>query len=223
VAGRHRRQGPTKASPATSAQTKGSIGYVEYAYAKAEQAHLHQDDQQGGQGRRRRPPEAVQAAAADADWKSSSRAIGVILANQPGGGKFVADGGRDLDPDLQERRKPERTGRHQPNASKFFAWAVRQGPRRWPKALDYVRCPSEAVVVQDIHEDVSRRTSRTASGKPLYAPTALKTQVTGLAVLAGARPSPGREWRRSRRSPKWQLNGASAAGVTVRGLARRPS
>ena len=34
------------------AQTKGSIGYVEYAYAHAEQADAHQDDQQGRQDRR---------------------------------------------------------------------------------------------------------------------------------------------------------------------------
>ena len=45
-------------------QTKGSIGYVEYAYAKQNKLTLHQDDQQGRQGGE--PTiEAFQAAAAE--------------------------------------------------------------------------------------------------------------------------------------------------------------
>ena len=49
------------------ANTKGSIGYVEYCLRQAEQADDHQHDQQGRQGRRA-DREGVQAAAANADW-----------------------------------------------------------------------------------------------------------------------------------------------------------
>jgi phosphate transport system substrate-binding protein len=64
------------------AQTKGSIGYVEYAYAL--QNKLTYTKMVNKDGKTVTPTsEAFQAAAAGADWKSKP-GFGVILANQPG-------------------------------------------------------------------------------------------------------------------------------------------
>ena len=64
------------------AQTKGSIGYVEYAYAK--QNNLVYTKMINRDGKTVAPTSATfQAAAAHADWKSAP-GFGVILANQPG-------------------------------------------------------------------------------------------------------------------------------------------
>ena len=64
------------------AQTKGSIGYVEYAYAKQNKLTLTKMINKAG---KTVVPtaETFQAAAANADWKSQP-GYGVILANQPG-------------------------------------------------------------------------------------------------------------------------------------------
>ena len=64
------------------AQTKGAIGYVEYAYAK--QNKLAHTNMINKAGKTVAPTsETFQAAAANADWKSQP-GYGVILANQPG-------------------------------------------------------------------------------------------------------------------------------------------
>src|SRR5437868_11287760 len=68
------------------ANTKGSIGYVEYAYAK--QNKLTFTKMVNKAGKSVSPTsEAFQAAAASADWKSQP-GYGVILANQPGDGSW---------------------------------------------------------------------------------------------------------------------------------------
>ena len=80
-------------------KTKGSIGYVEYAYAK--QNKLTYTKMVNKAGKTVSPTsEAFQAAAANADWKSQP-GYGVILANQPGDAVLADDGG-DLDPALQD-------------------------------------------------------------------------------------------------------------------------
>ena len=64
------------------AQTKGSIGYVEYAYAK--QNKLTHAKMVNKDGKAVAPSsETFQAAAANADWNSKP-GYGVIFANQPG-------------------------------------------------------------------------------------------------------------------------------------------
>jgi len=63
-------------------QTKGSIGYVEYAYAK--QNKMTYTKMVNKDGKTIAPTgEAFQAAAANADWNSAP-GFGLILANQPG-------------------------------------------------------------------------------------------------------------------------------------------
>ena len=91
-------------------QTKGSIGYVEYAYAL--QNKLTFTKMINKAGKTVSPTSAAfQAAAANADWKSQP-GYGVILANQPGDA-VVADDRRDLDPGLQAA---VRSGRHRRGA-----------------------------------------------------------------------------------------------------------
>ena len=81
------------------AQTAGSIGYVEYAYAK--QNKLTYTDMMNKDGKKVAPTsEAFAAAAANADWESVP-GYGVILADQPGA-EHLADDRCDLDPDVQE-------------------------------------------------------------------------------------------------------------------------
>ena len=79
-------------------QTKGSIGYVEYAYAL--QNKLVFTKMVNKDGKTVAPTsEAFQAAAANADWNSVP-GYGVILANQPGA-RIVADDGGDVHPHPQ--------------------------------------------------------------------------------------------------------------------------
>ncbi len=73
------------------AQTKGSIGYVEYAYAL--QNKLTYTKMVNKDGKTVAPTsEAFQAAAAGADWKSKP-GFGVILANQPGAASWPMTAG----------------------------------------------------------------------------------------------------------------------------------
>ena len=76
-------------------QTKGSIGYVEYAYAL--QNKLVYTKMINKEGKAVAPTSAAfQAAAANADWNSVP-GYGVILANQPGA-EFLADDRCNLHP-----------------------------------------------------------------------------------------------------------------------------
>ena len=114
--------------------TKGSLGYVEYAYAL--QNKLTFTKMVNKAGKTVAPTSAAfQAAAANADWNSVP-GFGVILANQPGD-RVVADDRRDLDPGLQEaapiRRPP-------PKRSSSSTGPTRTAPR-WPKPSTTSRCP----------------------------------------------------------------------------------
>ena len=80
------------------AQTKGSIGYVEYAYAL--QNKLTYTKMINKDGKTVAPTsEAFQAAAAGADWKSEARLR--RYSRQPARCRILADDGGNLDPDVQ--------------------------------------------------------------------------------------------------------------------------
>ena len=82
-------------------QTKGSIGYVEYAYAL--QNKMTYTKMVNRDGKTVAPTsEAFQAAAANADWNSVP-GYGLILANQPGAAVLADDGG-DVHPHSQSSR-----------------------------------------------------------------------------------------------------------------------
>ena len=70
-------------------QTKGAIGYVEYAYAKQNKLTHTKHDQQGRQDRRAGACESFQAAAANADW-AGTPGFGVD-PDEPAGRRTLAD------------------------------------------------------------------------------------------------------------------------------------
>jgi phosphate transport system substrate-binding protein len=122
------------------ANTKGSVGYVEYAYAK--QNKLTYTQMINKAGKTVAPTsQAFQAAAANADWKSQP-GYGVILANQPGNESWPMTAATWI---LVYRQPsdPAATG----EALKFFAWAYKNGGKM-AESLDYV--PMPANVVKDI-------------------------------------------------------------------------
>jgi phosphate transport system substrate-binding protein len=142
------------------AQTKGSIGYVEYAYAK--QNKLTHTKMINKAGKTVAPSSATfQAAAANADWKSQP-GYGVILANQPGDQSWPMTAAtwilmykKPVDPAISGE------------ALKFFAWSFAKGAKM-AEDLDYV--PMPANVVNDIQKMWSSEI-KDAGGKPLFSPT----------------------------------------------------
>src|SRR5205085_12138022 len=139
------------------AQTKGSIGYVEYAYAK--QNKLNHTKMVNKAGKTVEPTSAAfQAAAANANWESVP-GYGVILANQPGTESWPMTAATWI---LSYKKPQDQTATTE--ALKFFAWAYAKGGNM-AEELDYV--PMPANVVKDI--EASWATDiKDASGKPLY-------------------------------------------------------
>ena len=122
------------------ANTKGAIGYVEYAYAK--QNKLTHTDMINKAGKKVEPESAsFQAAAANADWKSQP-GYGVILANQPGEKSWPMTAATWILV-YKKPADPKATA----EALKFFAWAYKNGAKM-AEELDYV--PMPANVVKDI-------------------------------------------------------------------------
>ena len=142
------------------ANTKGAIGYVEYAYAK--QNKLTHTKMVNKAGKTVDPSSAsFQAAAANADWKSQP-GYGVILANQPGDTSWPMTAATWI----LLYKKPQdaaATG----EALKFFAWSYAKGGKM-AEELDYVPMPDK--VVTDIQKMWSAEI-KDASGKPLFSPT----------------------------------------------------
>ena len=102
------------------ANTKGSIGYVEYAYAL--QNKLTYTKMVNKAGKTVTPTsEAFQAAAANADWKSQP-GYGVILANQPGDKSWPMTAATWI---LVYKKPADAAATGE--ALKFFAWAYKNG------------------------------------------------------------------------------------------------
>ena len=137
--------------------TKGSIGYVEYAYAL--QNKLTHTKMVNKAGKTVAPTsEAFQAAAANANWKSQP-GYGVILANQPGDQSWPMTAATWILV-YKHPSDPAATG----EALKFFAWAYKNGAKM-AESLDYV--PMPANVVADI-ENYWKAEVKDASGKPVF-------------------------------------------------------
>ncbi len=142
------------------ANTKGAIGYVEYAYAL--QNKLTFTKMINKAGKTVTPTsEAFQTAAANADWKSQP-GYGVILANQPGDNSWPMTAATWILV-YKQPQDVEATG----EALKFFAWAYAKGGQM-AVALDYVPMPTK--VVTDI-EKMWATDIKDASGKPVFAVT----------------------------------------------------
>ena len=141
-------------------QTKGSIGYVEYAYAK--QNKLTHTNMVNKAGKSVSPTmDSFQAAAANADWKSQP-GYGVILANQPGDKSWPMTAATWILL-YKKPQDPAATA----EALKFFAWSYAKGGKM-AEELDYVPMPSN--VVMDVQKMWSGEV-KDASGKPLFTMT----------------------------------------------------
>ncbi len=140
------------------AQTKGSIGYVEYAYAK--QNKLNFTKMINKDGKTVSPvSETFQAAAANADWNSVP-GYGVILSNQPGAQSWPMTAATFI---LIHKQPQDATAAAE--ALKFFAWAYAKGGKA-EEELDFVPMPAPVVTAV---EGVWTKEIKDASGKPLFA------------------------------------------------------
>jgi phosphate transport system substrate-binding protein len=138
------------------AQTKGSIGYVEYAYAL--QNKLTYMKMVNKDGKTVEPTSAAfQAAAANANW-SAVPGYGVILANQPGAGSWPMTAATFI---LIPKQPKDVAATSE--ALKFFAWAYAKGGQL-AESLDYVPMPQN--VASEI-EAMWAKEIKDPSGKPL--------------------------------------------------------
>ena len=139
------------------ANTKGAIGYVEYAYAKQNKLTFTKMINKAGKAVLP-TAEAFQAAAANADWKSQP-GYGVILANQPGDTSWPMTAATWI----LIYKKPQDAATTA-EALKFFAWSFAKGGKA-AEELDYVAMPAN--VVKDIQSSWAADI-KDANGKPLY-------------------------------------------------------
>ena len=140
------------------ANTKGSIGYVEYAYAK--QNKLTTVGMINKDGKTVQPnSESFQAAAASADWEKTD-SFYVILTDQPGAGSWPIAGATFI---LIYKQPQDPVAAAE--ALKFFAWAYAKGGKM-AEELDYVPMPANVVAAI---QKVWAAEIKDASGKPLYA------------------------------------------------------
>ena len=138
-------------------QAKGSIGYVEYAYAK--QNKLTFTKMINKEGKTVAPTSAAfAAAAANAKWDSQP-GYGVILANQPGADSWPMTAATWILIHKQPQ-DPAAAG----EALKFFGWAYDKGAKMADE-LDYIAMPKN---VADSVKATWSKEIKGADGKPLY-------------------------------------------------------
>jgi phosphate transport system substrate-binding protein len=140
------------------AQTKGSIGYVEYAYAK--QNKLTFAKMINKDGKQVEPTaETFTAAAASADWVGTP-GFGVILTDESGAGSWPIAGATFI---LVHKQPQDPAAAAE--ALKFFAWAYAKGDKM-AEDLDYVPMPDPVVAAI---QKVWATQVKDPSGKPLFA------------------------------------------------------
>ncbi len=118
-------------------QTKNSIGYVEYAYAK--QHNLTYTAMINKAGKKVMPSLAsFQAAAANADW-AKTPGYRVILTDQPGDASWPITAATFI---LMHKKPADKAASRE--ALKFFAWAFEKGDKM-ATGLDYIPMPDSVV------------------------------------------------------------------------------
>ena len=118
-------------------QTKNSIGYVEYAYAK--QNKLTYGALINKAGKTVQPTVAAfQSAAANADWAGSKNYY-VILTDQPGETSWPITGATFI---LMHKDATDKAASQE--ALKFFKWAFEKGDKM-AEELDYIPMPDTVV------------------------------------------------------------------------------
>jgi len=140
------------------ANTKGSIGYVEYAYAK--QNKMTTVNMVNKDGKSVAPSaKAFQAAAANADWEKAE-GFYVILTDEPGPDSWPIAGATFI---LIHKQPQDPAAAAE--ALKFFSWAYAKGDKM-AEDLDYVSMPDK--VVTAIQKEWAAKV-KDAGGKPLFA------------------------------------------------------
>jgi phosphate transport system substrate-binding protein len=118
-------------------QTKNSIGYVEYAYAKQNKLTYAGLVNKGG--KTVQPTvEAFQSAASNADW-AKAPGYYVILANQPGDKSWLITAATFI---LMHKEPTDKAASAE--AIKFFKWAFEKGDKM-AEELDYIPMPDSVV------------------------------------------------------------------------------
>ena len=118
-------------------QTKNSIGYVEYAYAK--QNKLTYGAMINKAGKAVQPTiSAFQAAAGNADWASAKNYF-VILTDQAGEASWPITGATFI---LMHKDATDKAASQE--AIKFFKWAFEKGDKM-AEELDYIPMPDSVV------------------------------------------------------------------------------
>ncbi len=136
---------------------KGSIGYVEYAYAK--QNKLTYTMLQNREGQFVAPEDkSFQAAAAGADWKNAP-GFYEILTDEPGKASWPITGATFI-----LMHKSQANAEKAKEVLKFFDWAYRDGDQL-ALGLDYIPMP-DAVV--KLVETEWKNKIKDASGKPVW-------------------------------------------------------
>ena len=121
------------------AQTKNSIGYVEYAYAK--QNNLTYVSMINAAGKKVSPSLAgFQAAASNAQWKSEE-GFYQILTNQPGDASWPMTAATFI---LMYKDPSDKAASAE--ALKFFGWAYDKGGKA-AEELDYIPMPANVVTM----------------------------------------------------------------------------
>jgi phosphate transport system substrate-binding protein len=137
--------------------TKGAIGYVEYAYAK--QNKMTSVSMINKDGKVVEPSaSAFQAAAANADWEKADHYY-VILTDQPGATSWPIAGATFILIHTQPQDPAAAT-----EALKFFAWAYKKGSKM-AEELDYVPMPDQVVTAI---QKMWTADIKDGSGKPLF-------------------------------------------------------
>jgi phosphate transport system substrate-binding protein len=136
---------------------KGSIGYVEYAYAKKNK--MTYASLQNRDGAYVQPDDtSFQAAAAGADWKNAP-GFGAILTNQPGKASWPITGASFILMHTKQDKPQNAT-----EVLKFFDWALKNG-QKMADELDYVALPPPLVAQI---EDAWKSQLKDSAGKALW-------------------------------------------------------
>jgi len=136
---------------------KGSIGYVEYAYAKKNKMSFGGVQNRDGQFVLP-DDETFQAAAAGADWKGTP-GMGVVLTDQPGKASWPITGASFI---LMHNKQEKAANGIE--VMKFFDWSFKNGAAMATE-LDYVPIPSG--VTKQI-ADAWKANVKDADGKALW-------------------------------------------------------
>ena len=138
------------------ANTKGAVGYVEYAYAK--QNNLVSTKMVNHDGKTVAPAmESFSSAAANADWEHAP-GFYQILTDQPGAQSWPITASTFV-----VMHKEPKDAAASAEALKFFDWAFKNGAKE-AEALDYIPIPAKVVTL--IAKEID--TGITAGGKPVF-------------------------------------------------------